>query len=129
MNALVIAGWTVHEAFGRRWIQAGPGLALAILARPVRPGPATSRSRLGRVRVASLVEYVLAAVLVGLNASVGALGLVFNDVAWRSLPGGRPVRVAMAVLGGLALAAPLLVVFGALFASADAVFGRLVVDL
>src|SRR5215218_7253543 len=32
MNALVIAVWTVQEAYGRRWIQAGATLGLAFVS-------------------------------------------------------------------------------------------------
>jgi hypothetical protein len=87
-----------------------------------------ARARQGRVVVASLVEYALAALMVALHASIGAVALAV-DVNWRALPGGRATRLALSVLGGLALATPLLLVFGALFASADVVFGRLVSDL
>jgi membrane-associated phospholipid phosphatase len=72
------------------------------------------RARQGRVRVAGLLDYLVAAAHVGVHLVGGVLALLFEDVTWRSLPGGRPVRRALAVLGGLALAAPLLIVFGAL---------------
>ena len=56
----------------------------------------------------------------------GSLVLVAHDVQWHELPrGGRVRRVALGVL----LAAPFLVLFGALFSSADTVFANVLQNL
>jgi hypothetical protein len=63
------------------------------------------------------------------SAWIGVVPLVGRDVAWSELPrGGRLRQVRAVALGGV-LAFPLLVVFGGLFSSADAVFHDVVADL
>jgi hypothetical protein len=51
--------------------------------------------------------------------------LAATDVRWKDVPRGR-LQDALAVARGLAIAVPLLLLFGGLLASADAVFGELV---
>jgi uncharacterized protein DUF4153 len=92
-------------------------VALALLA---------LRGRSGRIVLASLSEYAAAAVLAALYAMGGALLLLLGDVKWQEVSRtGRPSLV-LAVLRGLAIALPLLLVFGALFVAADAAFGGIV---
>ena len=60
---------------------------------------------------------------------VGTLPLVLRDIPWRELPqDGRTRHLRGAGLGVL-IAAPLLVIFAALFASADPVFGGVLSNL
>jgi len=73
-------------------------------------------------------HYVRAGFDAALSAWFGAFPLVGRDVTWSELPGGRLRQVRAVALGG-ALAFPLLVVFGALFSSADVVFHDVVADL
>jgi len=74
-------------------------------------------------------HYVRAGFDAAVSACFGVLPLVGRDVTWSELPrGGRLQQVRAAALGG-ALAFPLLVVFGGLFSSADAVFHDVVADL
>jgi len=74
-------------------------------------------------------QYVRAGIEAAVTACVGGFALVGVDVTWTELPrGGRFAQARSAALGG-AVAFPLLVVFGSLFASADAVFRDLVVNL
>ncbi len=63
-----------------------------------------------------------------LSAWLGVFPLVGRDVTWSELPAGRLRQVRAVALGGT-LAFPLLVVFGALFSSADVVFHDVVADL
>ena len=63
-----------------------------------------------------------------LSAWFGVFPLVGRDVTWSELPAGR-LRQVRAVALGATLAFPLLVVFGALFSSADVVFHDVVADL
>jgi hypothetical protein len=94
---------------------AGMGLAL-LLAAVYAPG--------GLPRF-SLGDYVVALVLSGLATVIQPFVLIFSD-----LPKARPapgrnrngLRLVAPALWGLLLALPLLLLFGALFASADAVF-------
>src|SRR2546428_791979 len=96
----------------------------------------TPKSARGRCRLAGLSlrgvairglhswEYVQAGFAAAVGACVGALALVGRDVRWEELPSGGALRHLRAVGAGTLLALPLLLVFGGLFASADAVFGN-----
>ena len=63
------------------------------------------------------------------SAWIGVFPLVSRDVTWSELPRGGRLRHVRAVALGGTLAFPLLVVFGGLFSSADAVFHDVVADL
>ncbi len=56
------------------------------------------------------------------QAMVGGAALVLRDIRWREAIGGGRLGRLRAVALGVALAAPVLLVFGSLFASADVVF-------
>jgi len=73
-------------------------------------------------------QYVRAGFDAALSAWFGVFPLVGRDVAWSELPEGRLRQVRSVALGGT-LAFPLLIVFGALFSSADVVFHDVVADL
>ncbi len=74
-------------------------------------------------------HYVHAGFDAAVSAWIGVFPLLCRDVTWSELPrGGRLRQVRAAALGG-ALAFPLLVIFGGLFSSADAVFHDVVADL
>jgi len=74
-------------------------------------------------------HYLRAGCDAAVSAWIGVFPLVSRDVTWSELPrGGRLRQVRAVVLGGT-LAFPLLVVFGGLFSSADAVFHDVVADL
>ena len=73
-------------------------------------------------------HYVRAGFDAALSAWFGVFPLVGRDVTWSELPEGRLRQVRAVALGGT-LAFPLLVVFGALFSSADVVFHDVVADL
>ncbi len=69
-------------------------------------------------------DYVRGFVTAAVASIFGSLMLIFNDIQWRELPAtGRARHVRGALVGAL-IAAPLLVVFAALFASADPVFNN-----
>lgn len=82
-------------------------------------------SRSGRLAGASMLEYVAGAFLSGVQTAAGLLLAAAVDVEWKSLHRGPWTRRAGAVLKGLLIALPLLLIFGALLASADAVFAEL----
>jgi len=74
-------------------------------------------------------HYVRAGFDAAVSAWIGLFPLVGRDVTWSELPRGRRLgQVRAAALGGI-LAFPLLIVFGGLFSSADAVFHDVVADL
>jgi hypothetical protein len=93
-------------------------IALALVAQ---------RSLRGRVRVAGLIDYATALILAGVHAAFSALTLLFGDIPWkRFATGGVRLRQIASVSAGLLLALPIVVIFGALLTSADAVFDQLV---
>jgi hypothetical protein len=86
-------------------------LALALLS-----------ARTGSVRLVGVFHYLAGGLLTGFVSAVGAAPLVTGDITWRELSGGGWTGHAKAVARGLGIALPLLLVFGGLFVSADAVF-------
>jgi hypothetical protein len=74
---------------------------------------------------AEVDDYVAGAVTAGAAAIVGAVELMQRDVPWPELGRGMRGSRVSAVARGLALGFPLLVLFGALFVAADAVFENL----
>lgn len=87
---------------------------------------ASARLRYGLLRLAGFLEYLVDALLVWLNSSFGVFILVFSDISWSSIPRDGWTRQVMAIFRGLAIATPLLLVFGLLFVAADAVFEGIV---
>ena len=94
-------------------VMMGLGLALLIAAIYL-PG------RLARM---SLTDYTIALVMSGLALVYQPFLLLFSDLPRVERTPGKRRRLAP-VLWGVALAVPLLLVFGALFAAADAVFAN-----
>ena len=85
-------------------------------------GLAALRSWPGQLRVAALSDYALTCLYTGIHALAGAVPLALREIAWRRLPGGRWFTASAAIMRGLLIAIPLLLLFGGLFMSADAVF-------
>jgi Domain of unknown function (DUF4173) len=86
-------------------------------------------TRDGSLRVASLTSYFATLVTTGFGALFGGFMLLFTDISWAHLPRRHLPPETLAVLRGALIAAPIVIVFGALFSSADAVFGRFVGSL
>ena len=84
------------------------------------------RAHRGRLRLAGLTEYALACLAAGLSAALGSLLLLFEDIGWGEIPRDGWKRHAFAVLRGVAIAVPLVVVFGGLFVAADAIYEGIV---
>jgi len=81
-----------------------------------------------RVAHAQVDDYVAGAVTAGAATIVGAAELMQSEVPWRDVGRGfRAPRVG-GVARGLALGLPFLLLFGVLFAAADAVFENLLVS-
>jgi hypothetical protein len=74
-------------------------------------------------------HYLRAGCDAALSAWFGVFALVSRDVSWSELSRGGRLRHVRAVALGGTLAFPLLVVFGGLFSSADAVFHDVVADV
>ncbi|MHB1131184.1 MAG: DUF4153 domain-containing protein [Chloroflexota bacterium] len=79
--------------------------------------------------VAGWLDYLATATASAYSACVGLPLLLASDVQWRELPRRAWLPLALATVRGVALAVPLLLVFGALLAAADAAFSSLVARL
>jgi hypothetical protein len=82
-----------------------------------------------RLRAATLSDYGGGAVAAGASLLAGSWALLLSDVEWRNVAGRVRSDKAAAVTRGLAIGLPLVVVFGALFAAADAAFENLASSL
>ncbi len=102
--------------------------ALDLLAIGVLLSLAARRGRDEAVQPAYLKDYVSAGSTTVTHVAKGTLQVLSEDMAWDSIPRQEWRRHAQSALIGLILAFPLLVIFGALFFSADAVFERYVSD-
>lgn len=79
-----------------------------------------------RVRLAGLAQYGFGAASAAIDAGFAPFYLLFEDVKWKAIPRGRWTKLLLSVLRGLAIAVPILLVFGGLFMAADAVFAGIV---
>ena len=85
-----------------------------------------ARTRAGQVRLAGILDYLLDIFHMGIQAALGVFPLVFRDVEWATVPRTGWLPRALAVVRGLVLVVPLLLLFGGLLMAADAVYSRLV---
>jgi hypothetical protein len=119
LSALLLAAALVRRA--SPWLAFFDLVALAgILALAVAAGGGL------RLRALGVSAYAQNALHALVRTTLGAPGLALRDIRWSELP--RPGRLArLRAMGvGAALAVPVLVVFGALFAAADTVFADVV---
>lgn len=123
---IVAAVFAVAYAFRDTHVLTAFNLIAILLALAV----AGYRAQAGRIRVASLIDYGIALLYSAAHAIAGALMLGLIDIR-PTLSSARQgwLRPVIAVLTGVILAVPLLLVFGALFSSADAGFERLLRDV
>jgi hypothetical protein len=91
-------------------------LSLVVLAAP-RAVPA-------RLHLAGLTDYVRAAVTSAASTLAGALPAAALDIEWPTVLVHRRGRTLGAIAAGLAVAVPVLIVFGALLSNADPLFER-----
>ncbi len=141
--AVALWRWGRLEAGGGRWLvpvavffaaavawRGSPVVAsLDVLAVLVALSLAAFRGRRGSLRLSGISEYLLGGIYTGTLSAAGPLPVMLKEVRWGEVARGRWRGSALAAARGIFLAVPLLLVFGALFAAADAVFETLVVDL
>jgi hypothetical protein len=72
--------------------------------------------------VSGVFHYMSGLIGAGSSSLLGGFLLLGADIDWKTMPGGKTSRNLFAVLRGLAIALPLLLIFGGLFMAADAVF-------
>jgi hypothetical protein len=79
------------------------------------------RAQGGRLWASSLATYAVSAIVAGLNSIFGMFPLLFGAREWKKALGGTSNRTG-ALLRGVLLSLPPLIVFGMLFVAADGVF-------
>jgi hypothetical protein len=87
---------------------------------------AVYHARGGSVRVAGLARYCGGMLEAAFQATCGAVPLLAKDVRWHEIRRDGWTRHALAAARGVAIALPLLLLFGSLLVAADAGFDRLV---
>src|SRR5919198_1548846 len=102
------------------------GLALALLASAAALGILGDALFQGQPLGLNVLGGALAA---GASLVAGSFALLLTDIDWRTVVGRARSDKALAVTRGLAIGLPLVVVFGALFVAADAVFQSLASSL
>lgn len=85
-------------------------------------------SRGGRVSATGVTNYALAGIVSGVSALFAPLLLLFSDVGWNEIPRGGWRRHALSIMRGLIIGLPLVLIFGALFMAADAIYEGMVRD-
>src|SRR5262245_29987503 len=124
---------------GRRWMAAPLIVFAALLAWHTSPllQAANLLAVCGAVAIGALRrtrrtvvhahvdDYVAGAVTAGAATIIGAVELMQSDVPWQDLRTGLRAPRISGVARGLALGVPFLLLFGGLFAAADAVFENL----
>lgn len=73
-------------------------------------------------RVAGVFHYAVGFLWSGISSAFAPFVLLGSDIEWNQMPGNRLSKSIFSVLRGLAVALPLLLVFGALFMAADATY-------
>jgi len=79
-----------------------------------------------KTQAAGVFHYVIGFIWSGVNAAFSPFLLVFGDIQWKTMPQTGWSKHLVAVLRGVLIAAPLVLIFGALFVAADAVFQNIV---
>jgi hypothetical protein len=79
-----------------------------------------------KTQIAGVFHYLIGFIWSGISAVFAPFFLVFGDIKWKTIPQTGWSKHLVAVLRGVLIAAPILLVFGALFVAADAVFQNIV---
>ena len=121
---LAVSALLLGAAFVRR--DAAMLHGLDILALVMVFGLAWAAATGVTLRGAHVGRYINSVFLSALSTWTGAFRLVFGDIAWGQIPMGSSAPRLRGVGLGVLVAAPLLVLFGSLFAAADPVFAQAV---
>lgn len=79
-----------------------------------------------RARIGGLFHYAIGVMWAGVSSAFAPAVLLSTDVKWDSIPKMGWSRHLIAAIRGLLIALPLILIFGALFAAADAVYARMI---
>lgn len=99
--------------------------ALSLLSLVLLCSMLALRVRIGKLALSGVWDHLQSLIFGSLFILLGPAFLIFSDTKWRELPSDGWSKKSLAIGRGLALAAPLLLVFGGLFAAADEVFQNL----
>jgi hypothetical protein len=73
-------------------------------------------------KTAGVFHYIVGALWSGLNAMFAPAMLLSSDIEWKAMPASGWQKHTFAVLRGVILVTPLILIFGALFVAADAAY-------
>lgn len=79
-----------------------------------------------KIPIAGVFHYLIGFIWSAINAAAAPFLLFFGDISWKTVPQTGCSKHLVAALRGLAIAAPLILIFGGLFVAADAVFQGIV---
>lgn len=102
---------------------------LNLLAMALFAGILAIRARPSIISKGSVYDYPFRALGAWFVAFIDTFNLLLNDIAWRLIPQSGHGKHVAASVRGLLLATPLVLLFGVLFASADANFEQLLSNL
>lgn len=100
-------------------------IALDFLALLVSLTLTVRGARAGDPLTGGIIQHALGAAVAGFHTFLGPFFLLLDDVKWGELPRGKWSERGAAIARGLLIALPLLLIFGALFVAADAVFAQM----
>ena len=139
---VLIFNWVDLDAWSRRlvipllffaaaiaWRDSHVLKALSLIGIVVTLAMILMRSQAGKLLAAGVTDYALGVLVSLYGALTGAGYLIGGEIEWKEIPRDGWAKHLAAVAKGLAIAFPLLLIFGGLLASADAVFSRLVLRL
>lgn len=127
---LIPANWlaapAIFFAATLAWRTSNTLNALSLLALLLIAVMIAMRARSGQLLLAGVTDYLNNLVFGIFMALVGPLFLVFGEITWSELPRDGWSKKALEIGRGLAIATPLLLLFGGLFVAADAAFENIV---
>lgn len=100
--------------------------ALSLLALVLLAIMIAMQAHSGKLLLAGVTDYLQHFIIGGFMVAISPLFLIFGDIAWKELPHDGWSKKMLELGRGLAIAAPLLLIFGGLFVAADAVFENIV---
>jgi hypothetical protein len=124
---LVIPLLFFAAAFG--WRDSPVLKALSLIGIVVTLAMILMRSRAGKLLTAGVTDYAFSILVSLYNALAGAGYLIGGEIDWNEIPRDGWAKHLAPVVKGLAIVFPLLLIFGGLLTSADAVFSDLVLRL
>lgn len=116
----------VATAAGVAWRASDAFILFNLLATAVLLALGTSTLQSGTLRESGLARYFGWLVAMAWKAAAGLAPVLVADIRWNEIPRGRWYGTAAQVARALLIALPLLLLFGLLFVSADAVFASFI---